>query len=198
MAGHSQFKNIMHRKGRQDRVKAQLFTRLQREVQVASKAGLPDPAFNPRLRAAIQAAKAANMPTRQHRPGDQARPGRRCRELRRGALRGLRPRWRGGDRRGADRQPQPYRELGALQLRQAWRCPGRDQQRQLPVRPGRPDQLPSRGGRCRRHAGGGDRRRCGGLCELGRRARDHLRRRTSCRRCRRSSRRASARPSRRS
>jgi YebC/PmpR family DNA-binding regulatory protein len=62
MAGHSQFKNIMHRKGRQDRVKAQLFTRLQREVQVASKAGLPDPAFNPRLRAAIQAAKAANMP----------------------------------------------------------------------------------------------------------------------------------------
>jgi YebC/PmpR family DNA-binding regulatory protein len=62
MAGHSQFKNIMHRKGRQDRVKAQLFTRLQREVQVASKGGLPDPAFNPRLRAAIQAAKAANMP----------------------------------------------------------------------------------------------------------------------------------------
>ena len=62
MAGHSQFKNIMHRKGRQDAVKAKLFTRLQREVQVASKAGLPDPAFNPRLRAAIQAAKAANMP----------------------------------------------------------------------------------------------------------------------------------------
>jgi YebC/PmpR family DNA-binding regulatory protein len=62
MAGHSQFKNIMHRKGRQDRVRAQLFTRLQREIQVASKAGLPDPAFNPRLRAAIQAAKGANMP----------------------------------------------------------------------------------------------------------------------------------------
>src|SRR3982750_1544232 len=62
MAGHSQFKNIMHRKGRQDRVKAQLFTRLQREIQIASRAGLPDPASNPRLRAAIQAAKAANMP----------------------------------------------------------------------------------------------------------------------------------------
>ena len=62
MAGHSQFKNIMHRKGRQDRVRAQLFTRLQREIQVASRSGLPDPAFNPRLRAAIQAAKAANMP----------------------------------------------------------------------------------------------------------------------------------------
>jgi YebC/PmpR family DNA-binding regulatory protein len=62
MAGHSQFKNIMHRKGRQDAVRAKLFTRLQREIQVASKAGLPDPAANPRLRAAIQAAKAANMP----------------------------------------------------------------------------------------------------------------------------------------
>jgi YebC/PmpR family DNA-binding regulatory protein len=62
MAGHSQFKNIMHRKGRQDAVKAKLFTRLQKEIAVASKGGLPDPAANPRLRAAVQAAKAANMP----------------------------------------------------------------------------------------------------------------------------------------
>jgi YebC/PmpR family DNA-binding regulatory protein len=62
MAGHSQFKNIMHRKGRQDAVRARLFTRLQREIAVASRAGLPDPAANPRLRSAIQAAKAANMP----------------------------------------------------------------------------------------------------------------------------------------
>ncbi len=62
MAGHSQFKNIMHRKGRQDAVRARLFTRLQREVQVAARSGLPDPALNPRLRSAIQAAKAANVP----------------------------------------------------------------------------------------------------------------------------------------
>jgi YebC/PmpR family DNA-binding regulatory protein len=62
MAGHSQFKNIMHRKGRQDAVRARLFTRLQREVQVAAKSGLPDPALNPRLRSAIQAAKVANVP----------------------------------------------------------------------------------------------------------------------------------------
>ena len=62
MAGHSQFKNIMHRKGRQDAARAKLFTRLTREVQVASRMGLPDPAFNPRLRSAIQAAKAANVP----------------------------------------------------------------------------------------------------------------------------------------
>jgi YebC/PmpR family DNA-binding regulatory protein len=62
MAGHSQFKNIMHRKGRQDAVRARLFTRLQREIQVAVRTGLPDPAANPRLRAAIQAARAANVP----------------------------------------------------------------------------------------------------------------------------------------
>ena len=62
MAGHSQFKNIMHRKGRQDAKRARTFTRLIREVQVAARQGLPDPASNPRLRAAIQAAKQANVP----------------------------------------------------------------------------------------------------------------------------------------
>lgn len=62
MAGHSKFKNIMHRKGRQDAARARNFTRLVREVQVAARTGLPDPTFNPRLRMAIQAAKAANVP----------------------------------------------------------------------------------------------------------------------------------------
>ncbi|MGF1477718.1 MAG: YebC/PmpR family DNA-binding transcriptional regulator [Geminicoccaceae bacterium] len=62
MAGHSQFKNIMHRKGRQDAKRAKTFTRLTREVQVAAKLGLPDPDSNPRLRMAIQAARAANVP----------------------------------------------------------------------------------------------------------------------------------------
>jgi YebC/PmpR family DNA-binding regulatory protein len=62
MAGHSQFKNIMHRKGKQDKVRAQLFAKLGREITVAAKLGLPDPAFNPRLRAAILAAKAQSMP----------------------------------------------------------------------------------------------------------------------------------------
>jgi len=62
MAGHSQFKNIMHRKGRQDAERARTFTRLVREVQVAARAGLPDPAANPRLRTALQAARAANVP----------------------------------------------------------------------------------------------------------------------------------------
>src|SRR5829696_7624063 len=62
MAGHSQFKNIMHRKGKQDKVRAQLFAKLGREITIAAKLGMPDPAFNPRLRAAIIAAKAQSMP----------------------------------------------------------------------------------------------------------------------------------------
>jgi YebC/PmpR family DNA-binding regulatory protein len=62
MAGHSQFKNIMHRKGRQDAAKSKLFGKLAREITVSAKIGLPDPAMNPRLRAAIIAARVENMP----------------------------------------------------------------------------------------------------------------------------------------
>lgn len=62
MAGHSQFKNIMHRKGRQDAAKAKMFSKLAREITVAAKTGAPDPAMNPRLRLAVQAARAENMP----------------------------------------------------------------------------------------------------------------------------------------
>jgi len=62
MAGHSQFKNIMHRKGRQDAAKAKVFAKLAREITVAAKAGLPDPDMNSRLRLAIQSARAENMP----------------------------------------------------------------------------------------------------------------------------------------
>ena len=62
MAGHSQFKNIMYRKGRQDAMKSKLFGKLAREITVSAKLGLPDPGMNPRLRAAIIAARAENMP----------------------------------------------------------------------------------------------------------------------------------------
>ena len=61
MAGHSQFKNIMHRKGRQDAAKSKLFGKLAREITVAAKLGMPDPAMNARLRAAMIAARAENM-----------------------------------------------------------------------------------------------------------------------------------------
>lgn len=62
MAGHSQFKNIMHKKGRADAVRSKLFSKLAREITVSAKMGLPDPNMNPRLRAAILAARAENMP----------------------------------------------------------------------------------------------------------------------------------------
>ncbi len=62
MAGHSQFKNIMHRKGRQDKMRSKLFGKLAREITVAAKLGTPDPSMNARLRLAINAARAENMP----------------------------------------------------------------------------------------------------------------------------------------
>ena len=62
MAGHSQFKNIMHRKGKQDAARSKLFAKLAREITVAAKTGLPDPEMNARLRLAVQNARAENMP----------------------------------------------------------------------------------------------------------------------------------------
>jgi YebC/PmpR family DNA-binding regulatory protein len=62
MAGHSKFKNIMHRKGAQDKKRSGMFSKLSREITVAAKMGLPDPDMNPRLRAAVNAAKAQSVP----------------------------------------------------------------------------------------------------------------------------------------
>ncbi|PPC87307.1 MAG: YebC/PmpR family DNA-binding transcriptional regulator [Hyphomicrobium sp.] len=62
MAGHSAFKNIMHKKGRADAARARMFAKFSREITVAAKMGMADPAMNPRLRLAIQAARAENMP----------------------------------------------------------------------------------------------------------------------------------------
>src|SRR6266403_4488572 len=61
MAGHSQFKNIMFRKNKQDAQRSKLFSKLSREITVSAKQGLPDPAHTPRLRSAIMAAKAQSM-----------------------------------------------------------------------------------------------------------------------------------------
>ena len=62
MAGHSKFKNIMHRKGAQDKKRAGMFSKLSREITVAAKSGMPDPDMNPRLRAAVLAARAQSVP----------------------------------------------------------------------------------------------------------------------------------------
>jgi transcriptional/translational regulatory protein YebC/TACO1 len=75
MAGHSQFKNIMHRKGRQDAARSKLFGKLAREITVAAKFGLPDPDMNARLRAAIIAARAENMPKDNNERANRQSPG---------------------------------------------------------------------------------------------------------------------------
>ena len=62
MAGHSQFKNIMYRKGAQDKKRSKMFSKFAREITAAARLGLPDPAMNPRLRSAVLAARAQNMP----------------------------------------------------------------------------------------------------------------------------------------
>src|SRR6266545_308087 len=62
MAGHSKFKNIQFRKGAQDKKRSKLFSKLGREITAAAKMGMPDPAMNPRLRTAVTAARAQNMP----------------------------------------------------------------------------------------------------------------------------------------
>src|ERR1700743_3226387 len=62
MAGQSQFKNIMHRKGRADKEKSKAFSKLAREIFVSAKMGMPDPAHNPRLRAAMITARQLSMP----------------------------------------------------------------------------------------------------------------------------------------
>ena len=82
MAGHSQFKNIMHRKGRQDAARSKLFAKLAREITVAAKTGVPDPDMNPRLRLAMQAARAENMPKDNIERAIKKAAGARRRELR--------------------------------------------------------------------------------------------------------------------
>ena len=62
MAGHSKFKNIQHRKGAQDKKRSATFSKLSREITVAAKMGMPDPDMNPRLRLAVNAAKAQSVP----------------------------------------------------------------------------------------------------------------------------------------
>ena len=126
MAGHSQFKNIMHRKGKQDAARAKLFAKLAREITVAAKTGLPDPEMNARLRLAIQNARAENMPKDNIERAIKKAAGRRCRELRRDPLRGLRSRRRRHHHRGADRQPQSHGRRSPRGVHQVRRQPRRD------------------------------------------------------------------------
>ncbi len=71
MAGHSKWANIQHRKGRQDKLRSKLFSKLAKEITVAAKMGDPDPDKNPRLRLAVKEAKSSLGPQGRDRPRDQ-------------------------------------------------------------------------------------------------------------------------------
>ena len=111
MSGHSKWATIKHKKGALDAKRGKIFTRLIKEISIAAKNGGGDPDSNPRLRGAIVAAKAENMPAdnikRAIQRGTGELPGR---YLRRVFSRRLRPGRRGGAARHQHRQPQPYRE----------------------------------------------------------------------------------------
>ena len=157
MAGHSKFKNIMYRKGAQDKKRSALFSKLSREITVAAKMGLPDPEANARLRAAVIAARAQSMPKDNIQRVDRQGVGRRCRELRGDPLRGLRP-WRRRDhRRGADRQSQPHRDQRAHRLLEEWRQPRRERQRQPRIRAPGADRISGERRRRRQGPRSGDR-----------------------------------------
>ena len=121
MAGHSKYKNIMYRKGAQDKKRSAMFSKLSREITVAAKMGMPDPDMNPRLRAAVNAAKAQSMPKDNiQRSIDKAAGGdaENYEDIR---YEGFGPGGVVAGRRGADRQPQPHRHQRAHRFLQEWR-----------------------------------------------------------------------------
>lgn len=91
MAGHSQFANIMHRKGKQDAKRSKLFSKLAREITVSAKLGLPDPNMNARLRAAVLAARAENMPKDRSTAPSRRLPAPTARTMMRSAMRAMGP-----------------------------------------------------------------------------------------------------------
>ena len=171
MAGHSKFKNIMHRKGAQDKKRSAAFSKLSREITVAAKSGMPDPDMNPRLRLAVNNARAAVDAQGQHPARDRQGEHGRRRRLRGDPLRRLWPGRRGADRRGADRQPQPHRHQRAHRVLQERRQPGRDRRGQPRLRADGHDRVP--GQRGRRGQGHGSRDRGGRRRRRERRGRPH-------------------------
>ena len=100
MAGHSKYKNIMYRKGAQDKKRSALFSKLSREITVAAKMGLPDPEANARLRAAVIAARAQSMPKDNIQRSIDKASARTPRITRRSATRASAPAaWRSSSRR---------------------------------------------------------------------------------------------------
>ena len=112
-----------------------------REITVSAKSGTPDPIMNARLRLAIQAARAENMPKDNIERAIKKASGADTDDLRERPLRGLWPRRRRDHRRGADRQPQPHRRRGPRLLHQARRQSRLDRLGLAHVRPRRRDRV---------------------------------------------------------
>ena len=153
MAGHSQFKNIMHKKGRADKARSKLFGKLAREITVAAKLGMPDPAFNPRLRAAIIAARAENMPKDNIERAVKKASGSDTENYDAIRYEGYAPGGVAVIVEALDRQPQSHRRRGARDLHQERRQPGHDRRGLLHVRSCRRGRVRRQGGERRRHAG---------------------------------------------
>ena len=164
MSGHSKWAHIKHKKGALDAKRGKVFTKLIREMTIAARIGGGDPDSNPRLRTAVEKAKAVNMPADNIKRAIQKGHGRARRHgLRGDHARGLRSRRSGDPRRGHDRQPQPHGLRDPPHLHQARRQPGHRRQRLLhvqaeglhPDRRGQDDGGPADGarprGRRRRH-----------------------------------------------
>ena len=160
MAGHSQFKNIMHKKGKQDAIRSKLFSKLAREITVAAKMGLPDPAMNARLRAAVIEARGENMPKDNIERAIKKASGADAENYDEVRYEGYAPGGVAVIVEALDRQPQSHRRRDPLLLHQGRRRAGRDRRGVLHVRPRRPYRVRQEGGHRGPDDGGSDRRRC--------------------------------------
>ena len=149
MAGHSQFKNIMHKKGKQDAIRSKLFSKFAREITVAAKMGLPDPNMNARLRAAVLAARAENMPKDNIERAIKKASGADTENYDEVRYEGYAPGGVADHHRGADRQPQPHGGRSALLFHQGGRRAGGDRRGFLHVRPRRADRIRPQGRRAK-------------------------------------------------
>ena len=145
MAGHSQFKNIMHKKGKQDAIRSKLFSKLAREITVAAKMGLPDPAMNARLRAAVIEARAENMPKDNIDRAIKKASSADTENYDEVRYEGYAPGGVAVIVEALDRQPQPHRGRSALLFHQGGRLARRNGRGLLHVRSGGADRVRPQG-----------------------------------------------------
>ena len=160
MSGHSKWSTIKRQKGANDAKRGALFTKVAREIAVAARLGGGDPDANYRLRLAIEKARSVNMPADNiKRTIEKATGGGEADQFEEIVYEGYGPGGVGAPRRGADRQPQPDRRRGPLDVHQERRPAGGLGRGRVAVRAARPDHRGPRRGRRRRGRADRDRRR---------------------------------------